>query len=129
MTELNHKEMATRVERINPNLNVADVAESVAYYVNVLGFDPYVETPTLGIVERDGHQIHLRKSVSGDVPVQVWIGVEDTAILFEQYKAKGARIRQEPANYSWAFQMVIEDLDGNLLAFGSGPLEGVPYQD
>jgi hypothetical protein len=51
--------MTTKVERINPKLSVVDVAESVAYYVNVLGFDPYVETPILGSVERDGHQIHL----------------------------------------------------------------------
>lgn len=110
--------MTTKVERINPNLSVFDVAESVAYYVNVLEFDPYVETPTLGIVERDGHQIHLIQSTQDDHPVQVWIGIEDTATLYDQYKVKGARIRQEPTNYSWAYQMVVEDLDGNLLTFG-----------
>ena len=51
--------MSTRVERINPYLKVADISASLRYYVKLLGFDLYVETPTLAIVQRDGHQIHL----------------------------------------------------------------------
>ena len=129
MSEQNHKGMATRVERINPCITVGDVDASVAYYSIVLGFKRYVETPTLGIIEVDGHQIHLIKRIQGDNPDQVWIGVEDITLLYEQYKASGAQIRQEPTNYSWAYQMVVEDLDGNLLTFGSGPIDGLPFQD
>jgi catechol 2,3-dioxygenase-like lactoylglutathione lyase family enzyme len=63
--------MRTKVERINPSLDVQDFPASMRYYVEVLGFELYVETPT----------------------------------------------------------MVVEDLDGNLLVIGSGPLGGVPFQD
>ena len=63
--------MRTRVERINPSLDVQDLPASIRYYVEVLGFELYVETPT----------------------------------------------------------MVVEDLDGNLLVIGSGPLQDEPLQD
>ncbi|MEA3325695.1 MAG: hypothetical protein U9R53_00030 [Chloroflexota bacterium] len=49
------EEMKTRVERINPYLNVNDISQSMKYYVDVLGFDPYIELPNLGIVQHDGH--------------------------------------------------------------------------
>ena len=48
-----------RVERINPYLYVDDISNAINYYVDMLGFDLYIETPNLGIVERDGHQIHI----------------------------------------------------------------------
>jgi catechol 2,3-dioxygenase-like lactoylglutathione lyase family enzyme len=121
--------MKTSVERINPCLNVHDVSASVKYYVDVLGFDLYVETPNLGIVERDGHQIHLNKSAGDIFAQQVWVGVGDIEVLYEGYKTKGIIFKQEPTNYSWAYQMVVEDLDGNLLTLGSGPLKDEPYQD
>ena len=121
--------MNTRVERINPSLDVQDLPASVQYYVEVLGFELYVETPTLGIVESDGHQVHLRQGGDDSAVARVWIGVEDIAGLYEQYRAKGVKIAQEPTNYSWAYQMMIRDLDGNLLVFGSGPLEDKPFQD
>jgi catechol 2,3-dioxygenase-like lactoylglutathione lyase family enzyme len=119
----------TRVERINPSLDVQDLSASVHYYVEVLGFELYVRTPSLGIVGSDGHQIHLRQGGPDSAAARVWIGVEDIAVLYEQYRARGVKIAQEPANYSWAYQMMVEDLDGNLLVFGSGPLEGEPFQE
>ena len=36
-------------------------------------------------------------------------GVTDTGALFEEYIAKGARVRHPPTNYQWAFEMQIED--------------------
>ena len=114
--------METRVERINPCLDVQDLAASIHYYVDQLGFALYVETPVLAIVERDGHQIHLRQAGPDSAPARVWIGVEDIAPLHGPYRARGVKIAQEPTNYSWAYQMIVEDPDGNLLVFGSGPL-------
>jgi len=57
--------MLSRVERINPYLIVQDMGESLNFHVTVLGFDKYVETQNLWIVERDGHQIHLMRSQEG----------------------------------------------------------------
>ena len=124
-----NKGIKTRVERINPYLNVSDISESLRYYVDVLGFEQYIETPNLGIVERDRHQIHLSLPKGENTPHRVWVGVENIEVLFEQYKENGVKISQEPTNYSWAYQMTIEDLDGNLLIFGSAPKENLPFQD
>jgi hypothetical protein len=51
--------METRVERIKPYLKATNLAASMRYYEEVLGFDIYIKTPTLGILTRDGHQIHI----------------------------------------------------------------------
>ena len=121
--------METTVERINPSIDVRVLSASVEYYVEVLGFELYVETPALAIVESNGHQIHLRQVAPDSAAARVWIGVEDIAALYEQYRARGVKFAQEPTNYSWAYQMIVADLDGNLLVFGSGPIEGNPFQD
>jgi len=119
----------TRVDRINPCLNVKDITASVKYYVNNLGFDVYVESPDFAIVERDGHQIHLIKDIQEVTSSQVWIGVEALEPLFEQAQRSGVRIIQQPTNYSWAYQMVIADLDGNQLIIGAEPKDDQSYHD
>ncbi len=121
--------MKTRVERINPYLNVRDLSASISYYVDVLGFELYVETATLGIVQRDGHQIHLSKCEEAGRSQQIWIGVQDVAVLYEQYRGTDAVICEEPRNYPWAYQMVVLDLDDNRLIFGSEPKETGPNQE
>jgi heme-degrading monooxygenase HmoA len=57
----------------------------------------------------------------------VWVGVEDAGRLFEEYRLRGARIRLPPTNFPWAFEMHIEDLDGNVLRLGSEPLPGQAF--
>jgi uncharacterized glyoxalase superfamily protein PhnB len=47
--------------------------------------------------------------------------VEDVNALFEEYKAKGARILHPPENYLWALEMKVADPDGHVLRFGSDP--------
>jgi hypothetical protein len=41
----------------------------------------------------------------------------------------GARIRQEPENYSWAYEMQVEDPNGHVLRFGSEPLKDRPFAE
>jgi hypothetical protein len=57
----------------------------------------------------------------------VLIGVPDIEPLFEDYRRKGARIRQPPTNFRWAYEMQIEDLDGHVLRIGSDSKEGQPF--
>ena len=45
----------------------------------------------------------------------------------QEYEASGAQIRNPPTNYWWAYEMQIEDLDGNVLRIGSDPKEGEPF--
>jgi len=43
----------------------------------------------------------------------------DADLLYEEYLSKGAKIRHPPNNYSWAYELQVFDLDGNVLRLGS----------
>jgi len=49
------------------------------------------------------------------------LAFEDADALFDEYRTKGAKVRHPPTNYSWAYEMQVEDLDGNILRLGSDP--------
>jgi catechol 2,3-dioxygenase-like lactoylglutathione lyase family enzyme len=120
----------TRFEHADPILSVKDLATSVAYYVGTLGFrNADWGTDLFTCVNRDGAGIYLCQGGQGVPGTWVWVGVADVAALFEEYRASGARIRQEPRNYSWAFEMQVEDPDGHVLRLGSEPLSDVPFAD
>jgi catechol 2,3-dioxygenase-like lactoylglutathione lyase family enzyme len=111
-----------------PILRVADLDASVAYYVDVLGFT--VDWRAAGIVTSVGRgpcHIFLSEGDQGHAGAWVWIGVEDAAALHEGLVAKGARVRQAPTNHPWALEIQVEDLDGNVLRFGSDPLDRQPF--
>jgi len=48
--------------------------------------------------------------------------------LYEDLRKTGARIRHPPSNYEWAYEMQIEDLDGNVLRIGSDPKKDQPIK-
>jgi len=117
----------TRFECANPILRVEDMAAAVRYYVEVLGFEQAGwGGDDFTYVSRDGAGIYLAEGDQGHVGSWVWIGVENVEELYEELKATGARIRQEPMNYPWALEMRVEDLDGNVLRIGSDPKEDQP---
>lgn len=113
----------TRFEHAEPILSVADMARSLHYYVDVLGFtnaewggDDFTH------VSRDGAGIYLCQGDQGQPGTWVWIGVEDVASLHQEYTASGAKIIDGPANFPWAYEMKVQDPDGHILRFGSEPL-------
>jgi predicted lactoylglutathione lyase len=59
----------------------------------------------------------------------VWVGVEDVALLYEEYRKSGAKILHEPKNHLWAYEMKVEDPDGHVLRFGSEPRNDIPIED
>ena len=109
-----------RVECIDPILRVADMARSVAYYVDVLGFAnaPW-GTDEFTHVGCDGRGIYLCREGQGRGGAWVWVGVDDVRSLYSAYAARGATIRREPRNEPWGLEMQVEDPDGNVLRFGS----------
>ncbi len=116
-----------RLEGLNPIFRVRDLASSVEYYVNVLGFTVDFYGPgIIASVSRDRCGIFLVQGDQGHFGTWVWIGVSDVELLLEEYEARGARIRHPPTNYSWAYEMQIEDPDGNVLRFGSEPKDDQP---
>ncbi len=114
--------MKTAFECANPILRVADMARSVRYYVDVLGFrNAEWGTDDFTCVSRDAAGIYLCRGAQGQPGTWVWIGVEDVESLFGEYRARGAVICHPPQNYSWAYEMRVEDPDGHVLRFGSEP--------
>jgi predicted lactoylglutathione lyase len=106
-----------QIECTIPILPVRDLARSIAFYRDTLGFKldwGGGEGATIGSVSRDNCSIMLVQKPVGDRPTWVWIGLEDDS-LFEAYRAKGVKVLQEPRNYSWAYEMKFEDPDGNVL--------------
>ena len=54
-------------KRISPMLAVADLTATVAFYREVLGFEPVLETDGYAVVERDGQSLHFQRADSEEV--------------------------------------------------------------
>lgn len=111
-----------------PIFRVESLRAAIDHYVNVLGFKLDWEGPgVFASVSRDRCCIFLSVGDQGHAGTWTWIGVNDADALAAELRAKGAKIRHPPTNYSWAYEMQVEDLDGNVLRFGSEPLEDQPF--
>jgi predicted enzyme related to lactoylglutathione lyase len=118
----------TKFENSAPILKVTDMAVSVRYYVDVLGFrNADWGTEDFTSINRDRAGIYLCRGGQGQAGTWVWIGVEDVEALYDEYKASGAKIRHPPLNFSWALEMKVEDPDGHVLRFGSEPKTNMPF--
>ena len=106
-------------EGVNPLLRVTDLSASLEYYVAKLGFKIDWQAPFFASVSRGKCHIFLSVGDQGHLGSWVWIGVEDADALVREYQASGARVRNPPTNFEWAYEMQIEDLDGNVLRLGS----------
>jgi len=117
----------TRFEHANPILNVADLARSVHYYVEVLGFtNAEWGGDDFTCVSRDGASIYLSEGDQGCAGTWVWVGVDDVEALYDEYTRSGATILHAPESFPWAFEMKVEDPDGHVLRIGSDPREDAP---
>ena len=107
---------------VTPIFRVQSLPASIDYYVRVLGFKvDWEHANVIASVKRDRCGIFLCEGDQGNPGTWVWIGVGDVDLLLEEYSIKGARVRHPPTNYQWAYEMQIEDPDGNVLRFGSDP--------
>lgn len=116
---------AVAFECVSPIFNVRNMRTSLAYYVDVLGFKiDWGGDTAFASVSRGGCHIMLCEGDQGHHGSWVWVGVGDAGVLHEEYRVRGARIRHRPTNYEWAYEMQVEDLDGNILRMGSEPKPG-----
>jgi len=125
-----------RFESAIPILNVKNVPNAIAYYVDKLGFRKewdWGEPATFGCVIRDAVRIFLCEGAQGSPGTWISVFVHDVDALYEDYRQRGAIIRQAPTNYPWGLrEMNVEDLDGHRLRIGSeatGPNDGEDLPD
>jgi len=111
---------------VTPVLRVRDAAASRDYYVQALGFRVDFQSEDFVSVSRGRCNLFLCEGDQGNPGSWVWIDGKDVDVLYEEYKRTGAKIRHPPTNYSWALEMQVEDLDGNILRLGSDPRAGEP---
>ena len=119
-----------------PILNVANVPDSIDYYVGTLGFALEWEwgtPPGFACVFRDNVRIFLCQDGQGAKGTWISIFVQDVDALHDQYVARGAIIRQPPTNFPWGVrEMNVEDLDGHRLRVGGeakGPADGTELEE
>ena len=117
---------------IQPTLPVRDVAASVAYYRDVLGFEAdflYGDPPTFGRVMKGdrtfGDPVYLRFSLApSDMPIptagEVAIHVgHDVDGLFAAYQSLGVKTLHPPRSEPWGLrEFRVADPDGHILRFG-----------
>lgn len=121
---------------VQPTLPVADVAASVAYYRDVLGFEAdflHGDPPTFGRVMKGdrtyGDPVYLRFALApaggvthaGEVAIHVGHDVDG---LFEAYRDRGVALLHPPRSEPWGLrEFRVADPDGHVLRF-AGYLDG-----
>jgi hypothetical protein len=111
-----------------PIFRVANLAASIDYYVNALAFTlDWGGEGVFASVSRDRCRIFLSVGDQGNPGAWAWVGVADAGAVHDQLSARGARIRNPPTNFEWAYEMQVEDLDGNVIRIGSDSRKDVPF--
>ena len=113
-----------------PQLFVADIAVSYAFYTKQLGFSvafTYGDPPFYGQVVRDGARLNLRHLDKPPIDPQLrdnedllsaLITLEDAKPLFLEYQAAGVTFHQALRTEPWgARAFIVRDPDGNLILF------------
>ena len=108
---------------------VRDIAASIAYYRDALGFDvgfEYDEPIFYAGLCRDEAALHLRAAgqqphwVAGHGALCVF--VDDVDALYAEFVARGTRIIAPPQDYAYGMRdFDLADFDGNRLTFGMEP--------
>ncbi len=115
--------MKQEIENTIPVIPVADLNRSLRFYTGVLGFSldwGGADGDAICSVSRDGHCIMLSRQVEIRAPSCVWVGLASDR-LFAELADKGVAILQEPEDHPWAYDMKIQDPDGNVLWLGTEP--------
>jgi catechol 2,3-dioxygenase-like lactoylglutathione lyase family enzyme len=119
------------IRQIAPVFFTTDIAATVAYYKDKLGFEclgTWQDPPVYAIVVRDQHAIHFRCAAPptanpdkyADELLDAYLFVEDADALCAEYAAKGLEFTRGLANMPWhSREFVVKDCDGRLLAFGA----------
>lgn len=120
-----------RIENVAPVLYVKDMAITLSFYVDILGFkNADWGDDNFTSINRDNTGLYLCRGGQGLPGTWVWIGFDgDIFSLHENLKEKGVIIKLPPTNFSWAYEMQIEDPNGHVLRFGTDPDNSEAFAD
>ncbi len=94
--------------RATPNLPATDLAASVAFYVDVLGFEPRMDLGWIATVGSPTHPEVLISLITEDrsagVIPEVSIGVDDVDAVYEAVVASGAEIVHPLTDEAWGIR-------------------------
>ena len=116
-----------RIEKMSPQLIVADINRSVEFYTSQLGFevDFRYEDFYAGII-KDGFSIHLktgspfteeRRSKRTNEDLDIVFSVENIEILYAEISNKSVEISQPLRDMPYGREFYIADPDGYIIAF------------
>jgi uncharacterized glyoxalase superfamily protein PhnB len=117
--------------QIAPQFFTTDVAATLDYYKEKLGFDcvsTWQDPPVYAIVARDQHRIHFRCAEPpaanpdkyADELLDAYLFIEDVDALYAEFAARGVEFTRGLGNTPWqSREFVVKDCDGRLLAFGA----------
>jgi len=105
--------------------------ESLTFYVDILGFkNADWGNEHFTSIQRDKTGLYLCKGGQGQPGTWVWIGFDgDIFHLYQNLQAKAVKIKMPPTNFSWAYELQVEDPNGHVLRFGTDPDQNQPFVD
>ncbi len=114
------------VKHISPMLAAADMAETVAFYREVLGFSLVMETPGYSILERNGQTIHISAPATKETLASmrdhtaIYVEVSGLGVTWEQVKPFAGRSKvREPFDREYGMtEFHIIDPNGCLIFVG-----------
>ena len=119
------------VRQIAPQFFSADLAATIAYYQEKLGFQclgTWMDPPVYAIVARDERAIHFRCAAPPTANpekymeelLDAYVSIDNADALYAEYAAKGVEFARELRDMPWGMrEFVVKDCDGRLVAFGA----------
>jgi catechol 2,3-dioxygenase-like lactoylglutathione lyase family enzyme len=119
----------TNFIQITPFIHVPDLDAAVAFFADVLGFEPTSRSEDYAYVERDGVGIRLRRNIGddgappGNRRFAYYVDVRDVDAIHAELKPKLDALPEGdvhgPADKAYGQrELLVVAPDGNLIAFG-----------
>lgn len=118
------KSHAVRFGRMAPTVSVSDIARSVDFYTDVLGFEKVFENGNpvgFVILAKDSAELHLslRKSHKATVQNVAHLAVQDAAALYKHLEEHRVKIIKAIRDADFGLRcFVFADPDGNRIDVG-----------
>jgi uncharacterized glyoxalase superfamily protein PhnB len=114
----------TKLQAFSAVFAVRDVARSMAYYAERLGFREefrHGEPLNYASVARDTVSVHLKLANPSDAPGRssIYVFAANVDALHDELRQRGCDIEVPPTDFFYGMrEMALRDVDGNHITFG-----------